>query len=62
MSSTDAAPSTFHCAACETRALSARIEYDELGYAVCPTCGGSTRPLGFSRGEWSWGAEYVDGE
>ncbi|GAB3416705.1 hypothetical protein GCM10027435_14450 [Haloparvum alkalitolerans] len=40
--STDAP--AFDCLACGTRASTERVEYDALGYAVCPVCGRSTAP------------------
>jgi len=43
--------SVFACGACGTRAPSTRIEYDRLGYAVCPACGEATGPLAGGRGD-----------
>ncbi|WP_058365005.1 hypothetical protein [Haloparvum sedimenti] len=40
--STDAP--AFDCLACGTRASTDRIDYDALGYAVCPVCSRSTAP------------------
>ncbi|WP_435062723.1 hypothetical protein [Halobaculum sp. EA56] len=35
----------FECASCGTCAPSTGIDYDSLGYAVCPECGETESPL-----------------
>jgi len=35
----------FSCPGCEARALAAAIEYDELGYPICPACGFRDRAM-----------------
>jgi len=37
--------SQFICADCGERASTLAVDYDSLGYAVCPACEASTRPL-----------------
>jgi transcription elongation factor Elf1 len=34
----DDEPSTFECPVCDTQTSRNVIEYDALGYAVCPVC------------------------
>lgn len=34
---------TFVCAACEADQPKSRVEYDELGYPICPVCGAANR-------------------
>jgi hypothetical protein len=34
----------FECAVCGTRRAAAAVEYDTLGYPVCPVCTYSQRP------------------
>lgn len=36
----------FECIVCGTRDETATIDYDGLGYPVCPACGESNRPSG----------------
>jgi hypothetical protein len=35
----------FSCPGCEASALAAAIEYDDLGYPICPACGVRRRDL-----------------
>ncbi|QLG27554.1 hypothetical protein HUG10_08315 [Halorarum halophilum] len=36
--------SQFECASCGAREATTRLEYDDLGYAVCPGCGRNGKP------------------
>ncbi|GAA0208927.1 hypothetical protein GCM10009000_024470 [Halobacterium noricense] len=36
---------TFECGGCGTCAPSTWIDYDRLGYPICPECGRATGPL-----------------
>ncbi|WP_164932773.1 hypothetical protein [Halorubrum amylolyticum] len=38
------AESTFDCPECDVTAPSASVQYDALGYAVCPVCSHTTAP------------------
>jgi hypothetical protein len=31
-------PGVFECTVCDTRRGAAAVEYDYLGYAICPAC------------------------
>lgn len=44
----------FTCHSCEYRRPSTDIEYDTLGYPVCPLCGKRHGPLGASVTQFSW--------
>jgi translation initiation factor 2 beta subunit (eIF-2beta)/eIF-5 len=35
----------FECRSCGTVATTVSVDYDRLGYAVCPACGGTESPL-----------------
>ncbi|MXR42012.1 hypothetical protein GRX01_11775 [Halobaculum sp. WSA2] len=39
------ATATFECGGCGTCAPSTWIDYDRLGYPICPECGLSTGPI-----------------
>lgn len=37
--------SYFECVECGTTDKSVAVDYDRLGYSICPICGGSNSPL-----------------
>lgn len=37
--------STFECADCRTRVPSTWVDYDILGYSICPDCGRTQSPM-----------------
>ncbi len=37
--------STFECSCCRTRVPSTWVDYDILGYSICPECGATQSPL-----------------
>lgn len=54
----EATDSEFVCAACGARESSVSVAYDSLGYAVCPACGASNRPV--ENEGWTWSGDLVE--